>query len=230
MPPAPVRRQPDPPVDAWFRRDRSLRLIAEVQRQVVPELTRVFGHSGLYLRPTAAIAPSLSGNMLAGVLSLYRDGDGLGGDLRCGDEALPIADASLALVYALFVFETSPAPEALLAEIARVLKPEGVGLFVGLNPWSLLRLRWAGHGLTSAAPGSFATQVRDAGLEVQRRRFVGPLWSPPDRLDLTARPHDGPQARLRMAHLTVARRRDPGLTPLRAGPAVVGFRPGISTG
>jgi SAM-dependent methyltransferase len=230
MPPAPVRRQPDPPADAWFRRDRSLRLIREVQRQAVPELTRVFGHSGLYLRPSAEVAPGLSGNMLAGVLSLHRSAGGFAGDLRCSDEALPVASASLALVYALFVFETSPAPAALLGEIARVLKPDGVALCVGLNPWGLTRLRWAMRGMSSTAPAQFAAQVREVGLEVQRSRYVGPLWTLPDRIDIGDPPHEGPTARLRMAHLTVARRRDPGLTPLRASPANVGFRPGISTG
>jgi SAM-dependent methyltransferase len=201
-----------------------------VQRQAVPELTRVFGHSGLYLRPSPAIAPALSGNMLAGVLSLYRSAGGFAGDLRCRDDALPIASASLALVYALLVFETSATPTALLAEVARVLKPDGVALFLGLNPWGLARLRWAGNGFSTTAPQPFAAQVREAGLDVQRSRYIGPLWSPPDQLDLGAKPHDGPTARLRMASIIVARRRDPGLTPLRVSPAVTGFRPGISTG
>lgn len=230
MPPAPARRQPDPPADAWFRRDRTLRLVHEVQRQTVPELTRVFGHSGLYLRPSAAIAPALSGNMLASVVSLHRCSGGFAGDLRCTDTALPMPGASLALVYALFVFETSPAPAALLAEIARVLKPDGVALMIGLNPWGLTRLRWALNGFSSTASAQFAAQVREAGLDVQRSRYVGPLWTLPDRVDIARKPQDGPGARLRMAHLTIARRRDPGLTPLRAGPARIGFRPGISTG
>jgi SAM-dependent methyltransferase len=205
-------------------------MVHEVQRQAVPELTRVFGHSGLYLRPCAAVPAVLSGILLAGVVSLAREGDLFVGDLTCRDDGLPIASGSLSLVYALFVFETSPAPAALLAEVVRVLKPEGIALFLTLNPWGLARLRWAFRGLSCADPAEFAKQVREAGLEVQRSRYVGPVWSPPDAVDLALRPGDGPGAQLRMANLIVARRRDPGVTPLRVGSPALNFRPGMSAG
>ena len=202
-----------------------------MQRQAVPELTRVFGHTGLYLRPADVVPPTLSGNLLAGVVSLVRDGDGFGGDLACRDDRLPFASGTLSLVYALFVFETSSSPRALLEEIARVLAPEGVAILLTLNPWSPARVRWAFRGLSCADGDTFAGRVRDAGLDVQRRRRVGPLWSPPARID-TAPPDTvaGPSGRLRMADLTVARRRDPGVTPLRAGSPRIAFRPGMSAG
>lgn len=230
MPPAPARRQPDKPADIWFRRDATLRLTQEVQRQAIPELTRVFGHSGLYLRPSDALPPALSGNMLANVLSLHRQGDSFSGDLACNDPALPIASGCLSLVYALFVLESSTDPAALLAESARVLKPDGVALFLSLNPWAPARLRWAFRGLHCFDPVDLATRVRSAGLEVQRRRYLGPVWSPPGAIDLSARRGEGPGTRLRMASLIVARRREAGVTPLRAGTASLKFRPGISAG
>ena len=123
MPPAHARRQPDPPAEAWFRRDTTLRLVQEVQRQAIPELTRVFGHTGLYLRPCPELPEALSGNMLADVLSLKREDGGFGGGLACADAALPLASGSLSLVYALFVLETSPDPAQLLREIARAVLP-----------------------------------------------------------------------------------------------------------
>jgi SAM-dependent methyltransferase len=205
-------------------------MVHEVQRQAVPELTRVFGPTGLFLRPSDAVPAALSGNLLAGVVSLARDGDGFSGDMACRDEALPIASGTLSLVYALFVFETSPAPSALASELARVLAPDGVALLLTLNPWSPARGRWAFRGLAPTGAGAFAAQVRDAGLEVQRCRHVGPAWSPPDRVDVAGDVGDGPFARWRMAHLTVARRRDPGVTPLRAGSPSLAFRPGMSAG
>jgi SAM-dependent methyltransferase len=205
-------------------------MVHEVQRQAVPELTRVFGHSGLYLRPSAAVPAALSGNLLAEVISLAREGNRFGGDLACRDEGLPIASGSLSLVYALFVFETSPDPAELLSEVVRVLKPEGIAMFLTLNPWAPARLRWAFRGIASAEPSGFAAQVREAGLEVQRSRYVGPVWSPPDAVDLAVRDAEGPAARLRMASLIVARRRDPGVTPLRAGSPALNFRPGMSAG
>lgn len=230
MPPAPARRQPENPADIWFRREATLRLTQEVQRQAIPELTRVFGHSGLYLRPSDALPPVLSGNMLANVLNLHRQGEGFSGDLACRDAGLPIASGCLSLVYVLFVLESSPDPSALLAEAARVLKPDGVALVLSLNPWAPARLRWAFRGLHCFDPAELAEQVRAAGLDVQRRRYLGPLWSPPGAIDLAVRRSDGPAARLRMASLIVARRREPGVTPLRSMAGSLKFRPGVSAG
>jgi hypothetical protein len=230
MPPAHARRQPDPAPEAWFRRDAPLRLLREVQRQAVPDLTRVFGHSGLYLRPTAALEPGLPGNLLASVLSLHRAGRGFTGALACDDARLPIASGSLSLVYALFVFESSPDPAALMAEVARVLKPDGVAMFLTLNPWGPARLRWAFKGMRGFDPGLFAGQVRAAGLDVQRRRYVGPIWSVARAIDLDTAPGGGLATRLRMASLVVARRRDPGMTPLRTSAPALNFRPGMSAG
>ena len=168
MPPASPRRQPARSADLWFRRDTTRRLLHEVQRQVVPELTRVFGRSGLYLRPSDDVSPTLSGNLLAGVVSLARDGDGFGGDVACSDERLPFASGSLSLVYALFVFETSPAPHALLEEIARVLEPEGMAILLTLNPWSLARAELAGV-RACAMPVSSCSACGMSGRSGRRR-------------------------------------------------------------
>lgn len=230
MPPAPARRQPDTPAAAWFGRESTLRMLHDVQRQAIPELTRVFGHTGLYLRPTPALAPVLSGNMLANVISLHRGAEGFEGDLACRDDQFPICSGCVSLVYGLFVLETSASPTALLDEMARVLKPEGVAILLTLNPWSPVRLRWGFRGLVPRDPATVAAEVQAAGLEVQRRRGIGPLWSSAPAVDLAVRGRDHPWSGLRMASLVVARRRDPGLTPLRAASPALKFRPGMSAG
>lgn len=92
------------------------------------------------------------------------------------------------------------------------------------------RLRWAFKGMKGFDPGLFAGHVAAAGLEVQRRRYLGPIWSAARATDLDPAPSTGLAARLRMASLVVARRRDPGLTPLRAIAPVLKFRPGMSAG
>jgi len=230
MPPAHVRRQPDPAPDAWFRRAAPLRLLREVQRQAMPDLSRVFGPTGLYLRPTAALEPDLPGHGLASLLSLHRAGDAFAGALACDDARLPFASGSLCLVYAMFVFESSPDPQALMSEVARVLMPEGAAMILTLNPWGPSRLRWAFKGMRSFDPGLFAHHVRTAGLDVQRRRYLGPIWSAARATDLDPARASGLSARLRMASLVVARRRDPGVTPLRASAPSLKFRPGMSAG
>jgi SAM-dependent methyltransferase len=205
-------------------------MLHEVQRQAAPELTRVFGHTGLYLRPTPALAPGLSGNLLAQVASLHRQGDRFAGDLRCRDGALPFDNASLALVYGLCVLETSPDPAGLLAEISRVLRPEGTALLLTLNPWSPCRLRWAFKGMHPMDPALVVQHVRTAGLEVQQRGYLGPLLAASERVDIDPRRGSALASRLRVASLVVARRRDAAMTPLRMQQAPLKFRPGMSAG
>ncbi|KAA2285655.1 methyltransferase domain-containing protein [Arenimonas fontis] len=228
MPPAPHRRQSETGPGSWFAREPALRLVQAVQREAVPELTRVFGHSGLFLRPSEQVPARLSGNLLAQVVSLHRAGGGFAGQFDCEDIALPLATGSLALVYALFVLETSRSPGELLQEMARVLKPEGSLMLLVLNPWSPMRLRWARHGLRPVSGGWVRAALAEAELELVRWRSLGPFWAGRDRLELRPERRTGLEG-LRAARLLVARKREAGLTPLRA-PAGLAFRPGISAG
>ncbi len=230
MPAAPTPRQHEGSADSWFCRDPGLALLHQVQREAIPELTRVFGHSGLYLSPCQALPKALSGNMLAQVLGLHRHRDHFQGLLACRDQALPLTSGSLSLVYALCVLETSPDPDALVGEIARVLKPGGVALLLTLNPWGLARLRWAFSGLRGIDTVQLGQQVIDHGLEIERQRWLGPVWTPAPGLELREPRGQGLFAGLRAAHLMVARRREPGMTPLRAGAPTMALRPGISAG
>jgi SAM-dependent methyltransferase len=203
-------------------------MLADVQRDALPEMTRVFGQHGLYLRPSDAIAADLSGNLLGRIVSLWRSGDGFRGDLDCLDSELPFANGSLSLVYALFVVEGARSPPSLLREFARVLKPEGVVMVLSLNPFSPAQLRWLKPPASSSAH-RLERMAQEAGLEVVRRQFVGPFWP-------AGRPATGdPRQRslvdaFRAARLTVLRRREATLTPLRKGAAAVSLRPGMSTG
>jgi SAM-dependent methyltransferase len=228
----PFRRVPSQPeiqAHPWLSRQAGRQLIADVQRMAIPELTRVFGQYGLYLRPSADIPPDLSGNMLNRVLSLQRKDGGFGGQLTCLDGSLPLASGSLSLVYALFVFETSPDPGALMAEIARTLKPEGVALVIGLNPWSPARLRWPTDPLRAASLSWIERLAREAGLEFARSQHLGPFWP---RVDASL---GGPIDKswvdgFRAANLAVLRRREAGLTPLRKPQSAARLRPGMSAG
>jgi SAM-dependent methyltransferase len=64
---------------------------------------------------------------------------GLTGDLRVGDgEALPFPDASFDVVYGHGVLQYAAAPERIIAEAHRVLKPGGRGIFMVYNRVSWL--------------------------------------------------------------------------------------------
>jgi SAM-dependent methyltransferase len=230
MPAALAPRQPDSRLEKWFRQGPGRQLIADALRQSIPELTRVFGLTGLYLRPLAEVPGELSGNMLASIISLYREGSGFNGQLKCQDEQLPIAERSLSLVHALFVLESSPDPLALLQEFARVLKPEGIVMLITLNSWSPTRLRWAVQGISAQATAHAENMAREAGLEVLRRRHLGPFWAR-ERLGRSPDPRssritDG----LRAVSLLVLRHREAPLTPVRNSSRATALRPGISVG
>ena len=229
MPSPRIPSQADSQTPGWLEHEAGRKILVEVQRMVIPELTRVFGQHGLYLRPSAGLSGDLSGNMLANVVSLYREDDALSGQFRCLDPELPISTASLSLVYSLFMLETSPEPGALLQEIARTLQPEGVVLLISLNPWSLVRLRWllrSGRALGNSAVQGMA---RDAGLDVIRHQYLGPCRPGSDgafAANRRIRWLDG----FRAASLLVLRRREAGLTPLRKLSPAVSLRPGMSAG
>ena len=167
--------------------------------------------------------------MLGNVISLYRQGEALDGQLRCLDAELPVASSSQSLVYSLFMLESSPAPDALMHEIARVLKPEGVALLISLNPMGLARLRWLLQPTRGFAGLAVERLARDAGLEVSRRQYLGPFW-PGEGSAITDIGGNRWQDRFRAANLVVLRRREAGLTPLRKASAAVSLRPGMSAG
>jgi SAM-dependent methyltransferase len=221
--------QPEDQSERWLQRESGRQLLVNVQRTAVPELTRVFGQYGLYLRPSSLLPVELSGNMLGNVVSLHRSGQALAGRVRCLDSELPIASASLSLVYSLLMLESSPTPAALMAEFARVLKPEGVVLLISLNPWSPVRLRYPflpSRGLTSSTVASLAI---GAGLDVIRRHYLGPFWSSAGS-STAGRGALGWLDGFRAASLVVLRRHEAALTPLRKASAAVSLRPGMSAG
>lgn len=200
-------------------------MLQEVQHLAIPELTRVFGHSGVYLRPLSGIAPELSGNMLAQVICLHRDGPGFAGQARCQDDEMPFASASQSLVYACFILETSPSPPALLAEVRRMLKPEGVAMVFGLNPWSPCVFRHSRSGARLQGVARAEAMAREAGLELMARHYLGPC-----RLTGRSGMGNGWWDSLRMSYLLLLRRRDAALTPLRKSSAAASLRPGVSLG
>lgn len=223
MPVLSARRQAEPPSNQWFQLAPVTAMVEAVQREAIPELIRVFGHDGVYLRASDAVGELLSGNMLANVLSLHRAAGNFAGALHCADDALPLLGSSQSLVCASFVLETAPDSAALLAEFARVLKPDGVLLLLTLNPWCPLRLQWWRHGVRARSALHWQQQVQSVGLEIERSRPLGPMW-PGSQIDVLApEARRGWRAGFAVARLTVARRRDPGITPLRWTQPIVGY-------
>jgi SAM-dependent methyltransferase len=138
------------------------------------------------------------------------------GAWRSDLHTLPLATAAVSRIDLRFVLETVPAPERLISECARVLRPEGRLLVFGLNPWGLTRLRWAKHGVRALPRSRVVETLRAEGLEVLGQRTLGPRWRPGsvDPTSASVRVELG-----RVAWAVLAARRDVGLTPLRRAPA-----------
>lgn len=217
MPPLLAERQPKPGREGWLASPLALALQREEQQQSIPRLTAIYGSTGLYLRGAEAAAPELSGNMQQQVLRLHRSQIGWDGDLRCLDDALPIARESVDLAYLLHVFEDCAQPDDLLHELDRVLAPEGQIMVIGLNPWSPWRWRWTGSGLRVRSAVSLRESLRDAGFEVTAQQGVGPRcpWSTP-RPDHTVLRRSDERGVFRAGYLLQARKRRIGVTPLPA--------------
>lgn len=228
MPAAVAARQFEHPAEAWLSGDGVLALFGEELRQSGAEIARGFGHFGLHLRPCARAPGELPNASVRTVLSMFRRGAGLAGDMHCEDAALPVAAASLSIVCVQHVLESSPDPAALVEQLARALKPEGLALFLVLNPRGLMRLRWLRQEIRAIPARQLMAWVRGAGLEVVACRYVGTFWRTPGAVQ--GERAGAFAARLRSSYLLVARRRDMGMTPLPAQRAGVALKPGISAG
>jgi SAM-dependent methyltransferase len=222
--------QASTPAIDWFGQPLALQLMQQFQRQAIPEITRVFGHSGLYLRPSSLYSEELSGNMLAQVLSLYRDTQGFSGLVRCDDAQIPIASDALSLIYSLCVLETSHDPNALFEEMVRCLKPEGVLVLLGLNSISPTRLRWHAKGIKPVGASALNQLCSKHGLEVSKLSQIGPMWLRLQQKVPRYRAKPGLMKFFYAGHLLVAKKRVAGLTPLRKTQKAYNLNPGVSPG
>jgi len=109
-----------------------------------------------------------------------------------------------------------------------MLRPEGNVLGLSLNPWSPAQLRWLKPPASSSSH-RLEKLAHEAGLEVVRRQFLGPFWPATRTLRFDPR-QPGLGDAFRAARLTVLRRREAALTPLRKPAAAVSLRPGMSAG
>lgn len=220
MPALDSLRQPAPSTDsradAWMNSAGTRRLLRGCLRAAAADVARSSGRYGLFVYPQMPIDEAFQSANLHTALHLHRSGGEFAGDLRCVESSLPFADDSFALILLGCAFELARDPVGLAAECARLLEPEGTLLVLGLNPWSPAHLRWLFRGLRSWSPEALRPLLTGLGLEIVRYRYLGGLWSSGDADTIDAADADiAATLPLRCGFLIEARRRDPGLTPLR---------------
>lgn len=155
--------------------------------------------------------------------TLAPDAGGWCGAWRCDGAAMPLASSTLSRVDLRFVLEAASAPERLLEEAARLLRPEGRLLVMGLNPFSPARLRWRGRGLVPWSRRRLVEVLEGLGLEVLQQAALGSRW----RADAAVAGEGGARGPGRVAWAVLAVKRAPGMMPLRAGEARWRARSGV---
>jgi SAM-dependent methyltransferase len=230
MPALQSSRQPMSRAEATLSGERMRGLLRRCHRDAAPDVARSSGRYGLFVEPNVddgypVVAPNLHTR-----LHLQRDGDGFDGDLRCSESAIPLADESLALVFSVCAFEAARDAIGLAAEFARLLEPEGTLLVLGLNPWSPAHLRWMFGGLHIWSPDALRALLTGLGLDIMGCRYLGARWSAGEMSAVDVGAVQIAGSPLRSGFLLEARRRDPGMTPLRVQSPAVRFGAGASAG
>ena len=92
---------------------------------------------------------------------------------------LPLAEGSLDVVTSLDTLEHIEEDEQALAEIFRVLKPGGYGLFtVPAHPWMFSAHDRALHHVRRYRRGEFRQKVSAAGFEIRKYRYINTALFP----------------------------------------------------
>ncbi|MGL6069983.1 malonyl-ACP O-methyltransferase BioC [Craterilacuibacter sp.] len=94
----------------------------------------------------------------------------------CADvEALPLADASVDMVWSNLAIQWLNEPDRVFAEFRRVLKPDGLLMFSTLGPDTLFELRAAFAGQDSATHVNHFIDMHDLGDVLVRNGFALPV-------------------------------------------------------
>ena len=135
---------------AQLQRDIADRLLEWLPPQVAGKLLDLgcgTGYAAPLLRERYPQAPLLHLDLAHGMLTFAREQRPVpDAHYLCGDaEQLPLADASVELIWSSLAVQWCEQPERLLAELARVLKPGGRCLLATLGPDTLheLKCAWA---------------------------------------------------------------------------------------
>lgn len=113
--------------------------------------------------------------------------------VRADVARLPLADASVDLLYSNLLFRWLSEPRPLFAELRRVLRPEGVLMFSTLGPDTLWELREARDTVDGRVPVPGFTDMHDIGDELLAAGFRDPVMD----VDRLRRGYPDPRALLR---------------------------------
>ncbi len=192
-------------------------LLAREIAALAPILSTAYGNYGLLLRPRQGSA-TLPAHLLGKIVELEVEDDGLlAGAVRCAPWQLPFASESFKVLIVQHALERIVDAEACVAELARVLAPEGIALMLGFNPlgtwrpWLMRRAR----GLRLRSARVCKAQLEREQIDTLQVRFPGELWPRAKATTAPEQPTHSLLARFGSSWLLLARKRRSTLTPIR---------------
>jgi SAM-dependent methyltransferase len=192
-------------------------LLAREAVALAPILSAAYGNYGLLLRPRQGGA-TLPAHLLGKIVELDVEDDGLlAGAVRCAPWQLPFASESFKVLIVQHALERIVDIEDCVAELARVLAPEGIALMLGFNPlgtwrpWLMRRAR----GLRLRSAGVCKAQLQREQIDTLQIRFPGVLWPRAGAMAEPEKPAHPVLARFGSSWLLIARKRRSTLTPIR---------------
>lgn len=192
-------------------------LLAREIAALAPVLSAAYGNYGLFVRPLRDGA-TLPEHLLGKIVELdVDDGGFLAGDVRCTPWQLPFASESFKVLIVQHALERIVDAEACVAELARVLAPEGIALMLGFNPFGTWRpwLMRRAHGLRLRSARVCKAQLEREQIDTLQVRFPGELWPRAKAMAGPEKPAHSLLARVGSSWLLIARKRRSTLTPIR---------------
>lgn len=192
-------------------------LLAREMAALAPILSGAYGNCGLILRPQPG-GVALPPHLLGKIVELNVDECGcLAGALRCAPSQLPFVSESFKLLIVQHALEQIADADACVAELARVLAPEGIALMLGFNPLGTWRpwLMRRGRGLRLRSARACKSLLAREQIDTLQLRFPGLLWPRAVATMDSEMTSHSPLARFGSSWLLIARKRRSTLTPIR---------------
>ncbi len=169
-----MNRLPDPSVRQLPRTFPDPSLLSSELRECQAVVANVFGYHAIQLTAWPDAPDLLS---TAQTISRHSGWVAVDGRVRGCFEGrlyeLPLADESNALVVLHHVHELGGSSYGILSELHRILRPQGIAVLIGINPWRR-GPRWRDLNLRPVRAGRLVERLRAFDLRPLMVRPIGP--------------------------------------------------------
>lgn len=196
----------------WFATETGRAFIELSAQQAMPWVWPLCGHNALIMQPELAV-PVQNQLQCAPISYLQYRQQRFVGDFQSDESQIALVNECMALVYVQFVLELTTDRLQSIAEIERILVPEGYVAILSLNPFSLYGVMRKWRELRIENKEYWSSLLSDAGLEICRSETIGPYW--PRKANSSSDKIIKQPGLFRTANFILARKRKSALTPLR---------------